>query len=248
MRLTTESDDALASRTAIFEALRTRIHAIAQRIVGNRANAEDIVQDTFVRWVTSSADDVRVPAAWFTTVATRLAIDHVRRARREREKLDDASPAPGEEPAASSAEERIERASQVAHGVRLLFERLNPEERAALLLYEAFDADYASIAATLGRTPAHCRQMVHRAKRRLLADDARTAGRERAEDEAVAALVDAIARQDREAVIVSIRTQTAANARACAAWSAMSQTAALIVRLRRGQCGQREATAAVALD
>jgi RNA polymerase sigma-70 factor (ECF subfamily) len=236
MRMTTDPDDAITSRTAVFEALRARIHSIAQRIVGNRADAEDIVQDTFVRWYTSSAEDVRVPAAWFTTVATRLAIDHVRRARREREKLDEALPAPGEEASITSAEERIERASQVAHGVRLLFERLGPEERAALLLHEAFDADYASIAAALGRTPAHCRQMVHRAKARILDDNARTTGRDRAEDEAVAALVDAIARQDRDAVLGSTRTQaaTAAAARAHAATLATLETAALIVRLRRG--------------
>jgi RNA polymerase sigma factor (sigma-70 family) len=238
LRMTTQPNEPDLLRLAAFEASRSRIHSIAYRILGNRADAEDVVQDTFVKWHTSSVDALRVPAAWLTTVATRLAIDRLRHARHERTPHSDALLESMECDVAPSAETIVERASDLSYGIRLLLERLSAEERTALLLHEAFDADYASIANVLGRTPAHCRQIVHRAKQRVLADkarDARTcsdAGRDAA---AIAPLVDAIATQDLAAVVALSRGDTVSSiTQATASAMAWMETYALIVRLRMG--------------
>jgi RNA polymerase sigma factor (sigma-70 family) len=154
---------------AAFEALRRKLTAHAQRMLGSRAEAEDVVQDAWLKWRGASAADVRSPDAWLTTVTTRLAIDRLRRLRIERAShvwgvlpqpwLVDAS--------APAADEHALHASDLSYGVTLLLERLKPDERAAFVLHEALDCDYAEIAKILARTPAHCRQIVHRAKERL---------------------------------------------------------------------------------
>jgi RNA polymerase sigma factor (sigma-70 family) len=233
--MTTQPNEPDFLRLAAFEASRARIQSVAYRILGNRADAEDVVQDTFVKWHTSPIDALRVPAAWLTTVATRLAIDRLRHAKYEHAPLELET---FERDTAPSAETIVERASDLSYGIRLLLERLSAEERTALLLHEAFDADYASIANVLGRTPAHCRQIVHRAKQRLLADKARE-GRSPADagwDAAsVGPLVDAIATQDLAAVVALSRGDTvSSSARATASAVAWAQTYALIVRLRMG--------------
>lgn len=233
--MTTQPNDPDLLRLAAFEASRARIHSVAYRILGNRADAEDVVQDTFVKWHTSPVDALRVPAAWLTTVATRLAIDRLRHAKYEHAPFE---PETLEHDTAPSAETIVERASDLSYGIRLLLERLSAEERTALLLHEAFDADYASIANVLGRTPAHCRQIVHRAKQRLLADNAREA---RApadagwDAESVGPLVDAIATQDLAAVVALGRGETVSSiTRATASAAAWLETHTLIVRLRMG--------------
>jgi RNA polymerase sigma factor (sigma-70 family) len=154
---------------ATFEALRRKLVAHAQRMLGSRAEAEDVVQDAWLRWHAASAAEVRSPDAWLTTVTTRLAIDRLRRLRIERAshvcgKLPHAWPADALAPA---ADEHALHASDMSYGVMLLLERLKPDERAAFVLHEALECDYAEIAKILAKTPVHCRQIVHRAKERL---------------------------------------------------------------------------------
>jgi RNA polymerase sigma factor (sigma-70 family) len=168
------ADDASVGGTApvadaMFEALRRKLVAHAQRMLGNRAEAEDVVQDAWLKWHAASAADVRSPDAWLTTVTTRLAIDRLRRLRIER-----LSHASGKLPhawladaLAPAADEPALHASDMSYGVMLLLERLKPDERAAFVLHEALDCDYAEIAKILAKTPVHCRQIVHRAKERL---------------------------------------------------------------------------------
>jgi RNA polymerase sigma factor (sigma-70 family) len=162
------ADAAPASDTS-FEALRRKLVAHAQRMLGSRAEAEDVVQDAWLKWHGASAADVRSPDAWLTTVTTRLAIDRLRRLRIER-----ASHASGKLPQAwladalaPAADEPAAHASDMSYGVMLLLERLKPDERAAFVLHEALDCDYAEIAKILAKTPPNCRQIVHRAKERL---------------------------------------------------------------------------------
>ncbi|MGF6369876.1 sigma-70 family RNA polymerase sigma factor [Paraburkholderia sp. MM5482-R1] len=155
-------------KASSFEAARARLLALAYRMLGSRAEAEDVVQDVWLKWHLADTQAVQTPVAWLTTLTTRTAIDRLRHAQRER--ASQASgwlPEPWLDEVAPSAEELALRAADMSYGVMLLLEHLKPDERAALVLHEAFECGYAEIASILERTPAACRQMVHRAKERL---------------------------------------------------------------------------------
>ncbi|WP_341314470.1 sigma-70 family RNA polymerase sigma factor [Paraburkholderia sp. IMGN_8] len=155
-------------KASAFEAVRARLLALAYRMLGSHAEAEDVVQDVWLKWHLADTQEVLTPAAWLTTVTTRAAIDRLRHVQRERASLAAGwLPEPWLDELAPSAEELALRAAEMSYGVMLLLERLKPDERAAFVLHEAFDCDYAEIAKILERTPANCRQIVHRAKARL---------------------------------------------------------------------------------
>ena len=155
-------------KASSFEAARSRLLALAYRMLGSRAEAEDVVQDVGLKWHLAETQEVQTPVAWLTTLTTRAAIDRLRHVQRERaSQAAGWLPEPWLDEVAPSAEELALRASEMSYGVMLLLERLKPDERAAFVLHEAFDCDYAEIAAILERTPAACRQIVHRAKTRL---------------------------------------------------------------------------------
>lgn len=155
-------------KASSFEAVRGRLLALAYRMLGSRAEAEDVVQDVGLKWHLADTQEVQTPAAWLTTITTRAAIDRLRHVQRERaSQATGWLPEPWLDEVAPSAEELALRAAEMSYGVMLLLERLKPDERAAFVLHEAFDCDYAEIAAILERTPAACRQIVHRAKARL---------------------------------------------------------------------------------
>ena len=145
-----------------------RLRALAYRMLGQRAEAEDLVQDVWLRWQDSERTSIAQPEAWLVTTATRLAIDRLRRLRVEREHYAGFwLPEPLVQPwteAAPSAEELLEQAHDVSTALLFVLEQLTPEERAAFLLREVFDADYAEVAQALGRSEAACRQLVHRAR------------------------------------------------------------------------------------
>jgi RNA polymerase sigma factor (sigma-70 family) len=155
-------------KASSFEAARARLLALAYRMLGSRAEAEDVVQDVWLKWHLGDTQAVQTPVAWLTTLTTRTAIDRLRHAQRER--ASQASgwlPEPWLDEVAPSAEELALRAADMSYGVMLLLEHLRPDERAAFVLHEAFECGYAEIASILERTPAACRQIVHRAKERL---------------------------------------------------------------------------------
>lgn len=155
-------------KASSFEAVRARLLALAYRMLGSRAEAEDVVQDVWLKWHLADTQEVLTPAAWLTTLTTRVAIDRFRYLQRERaSQAAGWLPEPWLDEAAPSAEELALRASEMSYGVMLLLERLKPDERAAFVLHEAFDCGYDEIAKILERTPASCRQIVHRAKERL---------------------------------------------------------------------------------
>lgn len=155
-------------KASSFEAVRARLLALAYRMLGSRAEAEDVVQDVWLKWHLADTQEVQVTPAWLTTITTRAAIDRLRHVQRERASQTAGwLPEPWLDEVAPSAEELALRAAEMSYGVMLLLERLKPDERAAFVLHEAFDCDYAEIAKILERTPANCRQIVHRAKARL---------------------------------------------------------------------------------
>ncbi|MEC5405023.1 sigma-70 family RNA polymerase sigma factor [Paraburkholderia sp. MPAMCS5] len=155
-------------KASSFGAVRARLLALAYRMLGSRAEAEDVVQDVWLKWHLADTRGVQTPAAWLTTLTTRAAIDRLRNVQRERATQSTGwLPEPWLDEVAPSAEELALRAAEMSYGVMLLLERLKPDERAAFVLHEAFDCDYAEIGKILERTSASCRQLVHRARTRL---------------------------------------------------------------------------------
>ncbi|WP_313207467.1 RNA polymerase sigma-70 factor [Stenotrophomonas sp.] len=194
-----------------FQTHRPRLMALAYRLLGSRSDAEDVVQDAWLRWSGTDPAAVRDPEAWLVTTTTRLGLDRLRAARRER--LDYVGPwlaeplaigleaEPLSDPALAHA-----RADEVSVAFLTLLEQLGPEERAAFLLKEAFDHDYREIAALIGHSEANCRQLVHRAKQRLQAGRPRfnaDAGQHR---QLLARFMDATQRGDSEAIQALLHT------------------------------------------
>jgi RNA polymerase sigma-70 factor (ECF subfamily) len=178
-----------AQATAEFERLRPRLRAIAYRMLGSVAEAEDAVQETWLRWNAVQGSGIREPFAWLRTALTRLCIDALRArdARREDyvgpwlpEPLPDACAPAGDAAAVA------ELADDLSMAFLLLLERLAPEERAAFLLHDVFGTGYGEIAAALGRNEAAVRQVVTRARKRVEAERPRFRA-SRAEQEALAA-------------------------------------------------------------
>ncbi len=188
-----------------FQTHRPRLMALAYRLLGSRSDAEDVVQDAWLRWSGADPAAVRDPEAWLVTTTTRLGLDRLRAARRERvhyvgpwlaEPLEISLAAePDSDPAVAHA-----RADEVSVAFLTLLEQLGPEERAAFLLKEAFDHDYRQIAALLGLTEANCRQLVHRAKQRLQAGRPRFNADTGQHRQLLARFMDATQRGDSEAI------------------------------------------------
>jgi RNA polymerase sigma-70 factor (ECF subfamily) len=151
-----------------FDALRPRLFSIAYRMLGTRADAEDVVQDAWLRWHAADHAALQTPEAWLVTVTTRLAIDRLRSRKAEREAYFGWwLPEPLVDIDERTPETAAELASEVSVALMWVLERLSPEERAAFLLRQVFDQNYADIAAMLEKSEAACRQMVSRAQERV---------------------------------------------------------------------------------
>ncbi|WP_454853008.1 RNA polymerase sigma factor SigJ [Promicromonospora soli] len=164
--MTGDVDTALDDAAAEFTTARRRLFGIAYRMLGSAAEAEDVVQETWVRWQTTDRSVVVNPQAFLTTTATRLAINVLQSARSRRETY--VGPwLP--EPVDTSADPTLgaERAEALDVALLVLLERLNPTERAAYVLREAFDYSYPEIARIIGASPTNTRQLVSRARKHL---------------------------------------------------------------------------------
>lgn len=163
-----ESDASAAAPADPFNALRPRLFGIAYRMLGTRADAEDVLQDAWLRWHGADRTQLQSAEAWLVTVVTRLAIDRLRAAKTEREAyVGWWLPEPLVEVDERTPEAAAELASDLSVAFLWVLERLAPEERAAFLLRQVFEHDYGEIAALLGKSEAACRQMVHRAAERV---------------------------------------------------------------------------------
>ena len=155
-----------ASPTAAFETTRPRLFGLAYRMLGSAADAEDVVQDAYVRWHQADRSSIDSPEAWLVTTTSRLAIDRLRRLKTEREAyVGPWLPAPIVAP--PPPDHHLDLSDDLSMAFLALLERLAPEERAAFLLHEVFDVGYGQIAAVLDRTESACRQVVHRARERV---------------------------------------------------------------------------------
>ncbi|SAL25159.1 sigma-24 (FecI-like) [Caballeronia arvi] len=154
--------------TREFDRLRPRLQGIAYRMLGSVAEAEDIVQDVWLRWHAAARDAIDNAEAWLVSVTTRHSIDRLRAAKVQREHyLGIWLPEPQITEPPATPEEVTEHADDVSVAFLILLERLTPEARAAFLLREVFDADYPEVANIIGKTEAACRQLVSRAKAQL---------------------------------------------------------------------------------
>jgi RNA polymerase sigma-70 factor, ECF subfamily len=149
-----------------FEAARPRIRGLAYRMLGTLADADDVAQDTWLRWQAAGGAHIANAEAWLVTAATRLCLDRLRSAARARETYpgpwlpEPIVTDPGPEGAAELSE-------SLTLGFLMLLDQLAPVERAVFVLADVFQVPYAEIAAAVGRSPAACRQVASRARRRL---------------------------------------------------------------------------------
>ena len=159
-----------------FEASRPRLEAIAYRLLGSAGEAEDAVQETFLRWQASDVDRIEVPEAWLTKVLTNLCLNQLTSARARRETyVGQWLPEPllSGDPMLDPADTAEQRES-VSYAVLTLLERLSPNERAVYVLREAFDYQHREIAEILDITESASQQIFHRAKKHVADGKART--------------------------------------------------------------------------
>jgi RNA polymerase sigma-70 factor (ECF subfamily) len=162
-----DHNDALLDDVTRF---RPRLFGIAYRMLGSVVDAEDAVQETFLRWEETRAKgtDVAVPEAWLTSVATRLCIDQLRSARVRREQyVGEWLPEPLITDSAPDLVETVEMTESLSMAFLVLMERLGPIERAVFLLHDVFSYGYAEIAKIVDKSETGCRQLAKRARDRI---------------------------------------------------------------------------------
>ncbi len=162
------------SKTEIFEQARSHLLGLAYRLLGTLAEAEDAVQDTYLKWQGVDAAPIRNPEAWLTTCCTNICLDVLKSARRSRtDYVGPWLPEPLHTRTERNQEEQLMLSSSLTTAFLLLLERLTPKERAAYLLHEVFDYSYPDIALTLEIKEAACRKLVSRAKQYIGQEKAR---------------------------------------------------------------------------
>lgn len=171
------------SQAEVFNQHRPLLFSIAYRMLGSVMDAEDAVQEAFLRWEQSPQDGVRAPKSYLSTVVTRLCIDQLRSARTQREQyIGPWLPEPLITGEAADVDDKLSLADSISMAFLVLLERLAPVERAVFLLREVFGYEYAEIAAIVEKSEANCRQILRRARERIAQERPRfDASREQAE-------------------------------------------------------------------
>lgn len=173
-----------------FVADRDRLWGVAYRILASRADADDAVQDTWLRWQVADQDAILNPAAWLTTVTSRIALDRLRS--RQRERAAYVGPWLPEPVLTEQANDPTELAESLTVGFLAMLERLEPTERVVLLLADVFGEPFRTIAEVTGKSETACRQIASRARARVR--DEHRGGRRPIDAEECTRLVDAFTR------------------------------------------------------
>jgi RNA polymerase sigma-70 factor (ECF subfamily) len=195
----------MQDRSGEFQRHRPRLFGIAYRMLGSRTDAEDVLQDAYLRWHRGASEDLRSPEAWLVTAVTRLCIDRLRAARTEREHyVGPWLPEPLIGETAPAADARAELSSSLSIAFLVVLEQLEPDERAAFLLHEVFDTGYAEIAEILGKSVAACRQIVSRARKRVRGRRPRAQVSDAARRSVLERFAEAIQAQDKAALLALI--------------------------------------------
>lgn len=161
----------------VFDRHRPLLFSIAYRMLGSASDAEDVVQDAWMRYSSADAASIRSPKSFATTIVTRLCLDRLKSARAVREEyIGPWLPEPVLTADTEAPDEAVQRAESVTLAFLVLLETLSPEERAVFILKEACDCDHREIGTTLGITVESSRQLLHRAKARVAARKSRLTG------------------------------------------------------------------------
>jgi RNA polymerase sigma-70 factor (ECF subfamily) len=181
---------------------RGRLFGIAYRMLGQVQEAEDLVQETFLRWHQTDRSVVEAPLAWLVSVVTRLSIDRLRRAAVERTSyVGEWLPEPLAIGPHWAADHDAGVRSDLSLAFLVLLERLEPEERAAFLLREVFDEEYRAIADVLGKSEQAVRQIVSRARKRVRTDRSRVHVEPERRRELLDGFLAALAADDKDALL-----------------------------------------------
>ncbi len=157
-------------RLAKFDQYRSLLFSIAYRMLGSVADAEDMLQETFIRWQQSGDEEIRSPRAFLVTIVSRLCINHLQSARVQREEyVGQWLPEPIVTDPGSDPLEMIKLDESLSMAFLVLLERLTPIERAVFLLREVFEYGYSEIGAVLGQSEVNCRQILRRARQHVSA-------------------------------------------------------------------------------
>jgi RNA polymerase sigma-70 factor (ECF subfamily) len=190
---------AIEPATAEFERSRGRLFGLAYGMLGSRADAEDLVQEAWLRWHQVQGQPIENPEAWLVTATSRLAIDRLRRLRTEREAY--VGPWLPEPILTSASPDRaLDLTDDLSIAFMTLLERLAHEERVAFLLHDVFDVGYDTISTALDRSEDACRQVVHRARGRLRADRKRFEATDEAKKSLLERFLAAMEAQDERAI------------------------------------------------
>ncbi|MBA3491949.1 MAG: RNA polymerase sigma-70 factor [Rubrobacteraceae bacterium] len=190
------------SRTEVFDRNRPLLFSIAYRMTGSVMEAEDAVQEAYLRWQQASEDEVRSPSSYLSTVVTRLCIDRLRSARVRREQYVGPwlpEPVLGEQ--AKEIESKADLEDTLSMSFLVLLESLTPVERAVFLLREVFGYEYAEIASLVGKSEANCRQISRRARQSVAARRPRFESSPKQEERLMEGFLQASLEGDMEALL-----------------------------------------------
>ena len=189
-------------RLAAFDQYRSLLFSIAYRMLGSVADAEDMLQETFIRWQEAPEQEIRSPRAFLTTIISRLCINQLQSARAQREQYvgqwlpEPIVTAPGNDPL-----ESVRLGESLSIAFLLILERLTPVERAVFVLREVFEYEYPEVATVLGESVANCRQILHRARQHVNAMRPRFKASQRQKSELLEGFLQATKNGDLEGLI-----------------------------------------------
>jgi RNA polymerase sigma-70 factor (ECF subfamily) len=194
--------DIAGERLAIFNMHRRRLLSIAYRMLGSMSDAEDIVQETFIRWQQSTSGEIESPEAFLVTITSRLCLNHLESARVQREQyFGQWLPEPVLTGPGADFTLQPEMDDSLSMAFLVLLERLTPIERAVFLLREVFDYEYAEVARVLAQSEANCRQILRRARQHVKLTRPRFDASPRQQEELLKRFLEASARGDMDGLL-----------------------------------------------
>jgi RNA polymerase sigma-70 factor, ECF subfamily len=225
--------------TEIFQSHRARLFRLAYRMLGSRPEADDLLQEAYLRWHQSATQDIQSPVGFLIALTTRLCLDRLRELKHERGRyVGSWLPEPlVEEESFPSPQTQLELTGDISVALLTLLECLGAEERAAFLLHDVFDYDYPEVAKMVGKSEPTCRQIVHRARARVREARPRFSVAAETRERVLGKFIAAVKTGDREAVMALLAEMSSTSRRplanGCREGPAQS-VSALRAKLRSG--------------